>query len=327
MGDLLSPVQTTRKVKSSTEKFELLSANNGARAPAEVTQASSVSRNGESKHSNHKKQDSTAFLKQLYLHNDYPSEMLPEDARDLLKGQPDDEDFFAVLRYLQFGIEGKHNFNIRASGPKASQILSVFVTVIIPDRWASLNTNPITREDKEAKSIILSCLTCMSGLGALHAQIKRLTGLAMSTRTAQSLMLEDAIAVLSDVLYPPSAVQTFLDDTLKLHSKPAQRSVLWQEFCSFVAGGKVLSAVAEALPLANEYKTTAGWLGDGALYTKWLAGNICHAATKVAVAEDETWSMLSQLLRRGLSLGHCGKSTPLALGEGRVIVAYSINGP
>jgi telomere length regulation protein len=311
MGDLLTPVQTTRKVKSSVERFETLLAKDGARSPIDVIEVSSTSRTGESKHSRHKKQDSTPFLQQIYLQSDGSSETLPDDAREILKSQADHEDFFAVLQYLQFGIEGKHDFNIRASGPRASQILNVLVTVTIPDRWASLNTKPVSREDKEVKSMLVSCLTCVAGLGALHAQIKKLTGLAISTKTGGSLMLKDAVDVLTHVLYPSSFIETILCDTLNLHPKPAQQYVLWQELSSFVAGGKILSAVAQAFPLAEppNGKDSAEWLADGNQYTIWLARNICHAATKIAVAEGGAWPMLAQLLKRGLSLGHSGKSS------------------
>ena len=318
MGDLLTPVQTTRKVKSNVEKFETLSLNDQPHPPVEVIQVSSNRRNGgPTKHTKHKKQDSAAFLQKTYLQNDSSSETLPEDAKEILKSQPDHEDFLAVLQYLQFGIEGKQDFNIRASGQKASQILNILVTVTIPDRWANLNTKPISKQDREAKSVLLSCLTCVAGLGALHAQIKRLTGLAMSTNTAQSLVLKDSIDVLAAVLDPSSFIDAVLGDTLKLNIKPTQRAVLWQELCSFVAGGKILSAVAQALPLTDSGKDgekTAGWLGDGNQYSKWLARNICHAATKFAVVQGEAWAMLAQLMKRGLSLGHSGKSTLFCLG-------------
>jgi hypothetical protein len=315
MGDLLTPVQTTRKVKSSVDKFEVLSPNNGAGLPNEAVQVSSTSRTGGSKHSRHTKQDSTAFLQQVYLQNDSASETLPDDAREILKSQPDYEDFLAVLRYLHFGIEGKHDFNIRASGPKASQILNVLATITIPDRWATLNLKPVSKEDKEARKMLLSCLTCVAGLGALHAEIRRLAGISMPTKTEQSLMLKDAIDVLSNVLYPSSFIETVLGDTLTLHPKPIQQHVLWQEVSSFVAGGKILSAVAQAFPLAEltNDERTAEWLADGTRYTKWLARNICHAAAKVAVAEGEAWRMLAQLLKRGLSLGYSGKSSVVRL--------------
>ena len=312
MGDLLTPVQTTRKVKSNVEKFETLSLSDQP-APLELIQVSSNRQDrGVSKHTKHKKQDSAPFLQQTYLQSDSSSETLPEDAREILKSQPDHEDYLAVLQYLQFGIEGKQDFNVRASGPKASQILNVLVTVTIPDRWASLNTKPVSRQDKEAKGMLLSCLTCVAGLGALHAQIKRLTGLAMSAKTAPSLVLKDSIDVLAAVLDPSSFIDAVLGDALKLNVKPTQRAVLWQELCSFVAGGKILSAVSQALPLTESGKDeerTAGWLGDGNQYSKWLARNICHAATKFAVIQGDAWPMLAQLMKRGLSLGHSGKST------------------
>lgn len=259
-------------------------------------------------------QNSTAFLQQVYLRNDSSTATLPDEAREILKSQPDHEDFLAVLQYLQSGIAAKHDFNIRASGPKASQILIVLVTVTIPDRWAALNTKPVSTEDREAKSMLLSCLTSVAGLGALHMQIKKLAALATLTNTGQSVMLKDVIDVLAHVLHPSSLVETMLGDMFKLHPKPAQRHILWQELCSYVAGGKILSAVAQAFPrveLANEEKSLE-WLADGNQYTVWLAVNISHAAMTAAIDASEAWSMLAQLLKRGLSLGHSGKSRVLS---------------
>jgi hypothetical protein len=319
MGDLLTPLKTTRKVKGNVEKLETLALNSSARSPIEVIEVSSTSRNGASKQSKHKKQDSTAFLHKLYLQSDSSPDTLPDDAREILKSQPDLEEFLAILQYLQFGIDGKHDFNIRASGPKQSQILNVLVTVTIPDRWASLNTKPISKEDQETKSMLLSCLTCVAGLGALYAHIRRLVTLAVSIKTAQSLMLKDAVDVLAQVLHPSSFIASVLYDTLTLHSKTAQRQVIWQELSSYVAGGKILSTVAQALPLAESAekdKLFVEWLGDGSQYCKWLARNICHAGTKFVVNEDEAWPMLAQLVKRGISLGHSGKSTVSGLGNG-----------
>jgi hypothetical protein len=124
-------------------------------------------------------------------------------------------------------------------------------------------------------------------------------------------MLKDAIDVLAQVLQPPFFIASVLYDTLTLHSKTAQRQVIWQELSSFVAGGKLLSTVAQALPLAESAEKDrlfVEWLGDGSQYCKWLARNICHAGTKLAVSEDEAWPMLGQLVKRGINLGHSGMS-------------------
>jgi telomere length regulation protein len=316
MGDLLTPLKTTRKVKSNVEELETLALSNSARSPIEVIEVSSTSRHGASKQSRHKKQDSAVFLHKSYLHNDGLYETLPDDAREILKNQPDIEEFRAVLQYLQFGIDGKHDFNIRAAGPKQSQILNVLVTVTIPERWASLSTKPISKQDQDAKNMLLSCLACVAGLGALYAHIRRLIALAVPTKAAQSLMLKDAVDVLVQVLHPPSFIASVLHDTLTLHSKAAQRQAIWQEVSSFVAGGKILSTVAQALPLAElaeKDKLSVEWLGDGSQYCKWLASNICHAATTLAANEDEAWPMLAQLVKRGINLGHSGKSTAPSL--------------
>lgn len=325
MADLFKPLETTRKFNSGVGKFGTLSPNPDVRAPIQLIEASSTRRNEGPSHSRGPKRDSTAFVHQSYLLNDGSSQILPDEAREILKSQPDPDDFIAVLQYLQLGIEGKHDFNVRVSGPKESQLINVIVTVTVPDRWASLNTKPASKKEEEAKSMLVSCLTCTAGLGALHTQIKALAGRELSSKTGPSLMVTDAIDVLANVMGSSSLIETILGDVLKLHSQPAQRHVLWQELSSFVAGGRILSAVAQAFPL-TKFPTDKPpeWLADGKQYSAWLARNICHAATKVAVADSEAWLMLAQLLKRGLSLGHSGKSRILLLGRSFATLTYPL---
>ncbi len=308
MGDFLTPVQTTRKVKTSVEIFENLSVKEDTRPPLSV---SSTNRNDSSVIKKHKKQNSTAFLQQEYLNAETPFVSLPDDAVEILKSQPDFQDFVAVLQYLQYGIDGRHDFNVRAFGHQASRIINVLATVTILERWVSLNTKPLFKEDAKARQMFLSCFTCVAGLGALHARIKTLTALAGSTENspAASLGLEDTIAVLNNVLQTSSFLSRILHDTIAFYGKISQRHLIWQEFSSFVTGGKILSAVAEARPFVeSDINNDSEWLGDGSEYSKWLARNICHAATTATAKDKEVWPMLAQMLKRGLSLGYRRKS-------------------
>lgn len=309
MGDLLTPLQTTRKVKTIVEKYETPSLKDDVR---HVPIVSTDTQNGDSKFTKPKKQDSTAFLQQVYLNDNAHSESLPDDAREILKSQPSQADFISVLQYLQFGIDGQHDFNIHVFGPQATRMLNILATITIPERWASLSIKHISEEDAKARKTLLSCFTCVAGLGALHARIKALSGLAKSRENASSpsLILKDTISVLEAVLQPSSFVACMLHDALTLYGKTAQRHVVWQELLSFVAGGKLLGAVAEALPLIesqNDHARSFDWLGDGNEYCKWLARNLYHAASSVTANDTESWPLLAQVLKRGLNLGYSGK--------------------
>ena len=327
MDSLLTPLQTTRKVKGIKDKFENLSLNN-ENSLTEVS-TTKLKRNGtspEKKPENashtrsHKKQDSTAFLQQSYLQQTYPNVPLEDDAREILKWQPDDQDFFAVLQYLQFGIDGKHDFNVCASSAKASQILNVLITFTLPDRWPSINSKHISKHDAQVKQMFLSCLSCVAGISALTVQIKNLSMMKDASRSA-SLHLRDTLSVLAAVLSGNGFVYKMLRQIIDFHKKPMQKVVLWQELTALLAGSKVLSSVAEAtldsltalLGGSKELSAAADatladeevlWLGKGNQYCAWLAKNIAYASSKSLATETETHKMLATLLKRNMSLGY-----------------------
>lgn len=335
MDDLFKPVKTTRKVQSHIEKFETLSlseprvsqpATNKPKisildlSPEEGDVESetfnlrpSVDSSASHKatqpiHKLHKRHDSTAFLDKTYLEKNAPRS-LPDDAREILKSQPDREDLFAVLQYLQYGIEGRHDFNIHVPGPKASQIINVLVTVTIPDQWLHLRGTNHSQEDKRLKAILLSSLTSVAGIGALLMQARRLS----STSTDNdNPLLEDAVTILSTILNGSKMLSEFLSDSMKLFTVETQRRVFWQETTALFAGSKIFTTMAQILATHRSLDSQGArvaWLGDGPEYSKWLARNISAAATSLPTPNtsgDAQFSMLCQVLKRGLSLGYRG---------------------
>jgi hypothetical protein len=259
-------------------------------------------------HKSHKIHDTAAFLQQVYLQKSGPN-TLPDDAREILKSQPDDENLLAVLHYLQYGIEGQHDFSIRGANAKAAQIVNVLVTVTLPDHWPRLSLEKLSKEEKQMKNILLSCLTSPAGIGALVAQIRKIS--IPQTSSSSRLAIKEAVSALSRVLAPTNILSTFLDDVLNLKDKPAQRNALWQELCSLLGGSKVLAIVTQALVKLQETEsgnTEDDWLGDGKQYTVWLAHRIASAAIKIQPNDSESCLMLMQLLKRGMNLGYRGKS-------------------
>ena len=307
MGDLLAPVSASRKVKNKIERFETLSQSETADQPlVEVS-----TRKIDIVSHRHRKQCSTAFLEQTYLQDSSSGLNLADDAREILNSHPDQEVLLAVLRYYQFGIEGKHDFNVRVSGPKASQIVGSLVAVTIPEQWFSLSAEPSSDQGLETKQILISCLTSVTGIGALYAQIKKLVPLTASGQkpSPARLTLKDTISALGAVLQSSNFVGKILRDVQKLHPQSTTQRIIWQEFVSFVGGGKILAAVAQSFSSIDQGNGSVipdTWLGHGYDYSAWLGKNISYAASKLAKNETESWSMLGKLLKRALSLGHIG---------------------
>lgn len=347
MEGLIKPVKTTRKVQNNINRFENLSlkdtsSSRPASSKSKVSildlspvdsdpasdqfslrpsvDSSHTSVSVQSSHKEHKRLDSTAFLQKSYLEQSSPAS-LPDDAREILKSQPDNEALIAVLQYLQYGTEGKHDFNVRLPSPKASQIINILVTVTIPDQWLHLKAHKLSKQEMQVKKLLLGCLKSVAGIGALLMQIRQLS-VTNSDKTDH--LLKDAISVVSLLLTGNETLKYFLADTNKLFNSDIQRCVYWQEVLSLLAGSKVLSTMAQALTSiqqSDDKEAIPLWLGDGSEYSRWLARNLSTAAiisSSGGGPESSQINMLSQVLKRGLSLGYRGTASS-ACGQGIIL--------
>ncbi|KAI1618478.1 telomere length regulation protein-domain-containing protein [Exophiala viscosa] len=333
MDDLFKPIKSTRKVQSNIDRFETLSLrdtsasrpNSGKPKVSILDLSSEVDDNAsdefslrpsidssnssvsiKSSHQTHKRHASTAFHQKSYLDNTAPAS-LPNDAREILKSQPDQDDLSAVLQYLQYGIEGKHDFNIRLPSPKASQIVNVLVTVTIPDQWTHLEDGQLTKIQAQIKRSLIACLRSVAGLGALLMQIRQHS---VSKPGAANPLLTDAVSVLSSVLSGTTVLKDFLSDAVRLFDNDTRRRVFWQEVTSLFAGSRIFSTLSQAFATIHKHvprKDKVSWLADGREYSKWLARNIAMAAidsSSTSAADTLRMDMLCQVSKRGLSLGY-----------------------
>ncbi|EXJ57111.1 hypothetical protein A1O7_07455 [Cladophialophora yegresii CBS 114405] len=332
MENLFQPIKTTRKVQTNIDKFETLSLKDPTSSQRPASTKSKVSivdlgsegsdaasqnspyrpshdssltlASADSRQSSHKRHASTAFIQKSYLDTSPPTS-LPDDAREILKGQPEVEDLAAVLQYLQYGIAGKHDFNVHVPSPKASQIINVLVTVTIPDLWAPLQQKRLSRNHTNLKANLLSSLTSVAGLGALLMQVKRLSA---SSTGQQNPLLVDTISVLSSVLAGTQILSRLLHDAMTLLSAEAQRRAFWQEVVTLLAGSKILSTMSQIFATQQDLEgmlPAEKWLGDGLKYSKWIAKNISAVAvTTLPTTDPQQTKLLSQVLKRALSLGY-----------------------
>jgi telomere length regulation protein len=338
MEDLIIPTKTSRKIQDNIAKFETLSVKeaNASSRPASTkskisiidissdidsepndtislrpsvgSSNSSRSSKSQPKVTSQRRPDSAHFLRKSYL-EEAPPVSLPDDAREVLKSQPDQQNLAAVLQYLLYGIEGKHDFNIRLPGPKASQVMFVLVTVTLPDQWPQLRQASLSKKDRELKQMLVSCLRSVAGIGGLLMQIKQqLAEVAIGDQT----LLDDTISALSTVLEGNNVLSDFLADSTSSQLTDMRRRVIWQEVISMFAGSKIISATAQAsakYPDQPVWRTDGLWLSDGNQYAKWLAKNISASAVKLTSAvkaNPQHLDMISQVLKRSLSLGYRG---------------------
>lgn len=340
MDNLLTAVKTTKKVQSNINKFESLTLNDGTNrsrsnssakstkpvievdAESEpvplLTAISSRTTTGATQNQQtsaeptvaplqivkeHKRKDSAIFLQKDYL-KDTPPPSLADDAREILKSQPGIEDIEAVLSYLQYGIEGQHDFNVKVTSTKSSLLVRTLVTTTLPDLWPNLTMSKLGDGSKRMRKALLESLFSVAGIEAVLEQVR------FHTRPG-AITSQDMLGVYVDFLHHllrnPDTVLQFLQDCTKLYEKEVQRRLFWQSIVSLLAGSKLLatlSAIPNTIAESGKELTIAHWLVNGECYSQWLANNIAKASIESSHQDLSAWSNLSQLFKRSLSLGY-----------------------
>lgn len=237
----------------------------------------------------------------------------PEDVLNALKSKPDSELLTRVLRWLDPGAVKSDQFNIKIPSPKAAQIIFLLVSATIPDYWVTWQgaDNPTLLNQKK---LLLRCLSSVSGLGAVATRLRVFIDLeedarseAKVTQGSKSKALEELLDVLESLLQGEKFISLIWTDISSLISIPSQRTLLWRDFISTIAGGRVLSLAAEADYVVNHSSPDSRqrcWLGDGSQYSSWLGQNLAYGL----IGHVQNLEALAQLFSRALKLGHIGES-------------------
>jgi hypothetical protein len=332
MDDFLTPVTTVRKVKSNIERFETLSLrenqakddvfptrktipeisdgttrlSNTLKKTEEIEQ----SVNGKNHITNGDTQKEDGLNSK---EGDIPRLVTepissPEQALAILKEQPTEEAFKDAIRYLNDGIQGKHNFSIYIPSASAAQVLNALVTYAIPDRWAILNTGAASSEDKAIRKSLLSCMSSVAGVGVIIARVQMLLTSPQLRKPGSSehIVFRDTVSFFTNMVYHRSFIRDLLFRTHASSSNPGQQHALWAEATSLFAGSKILNVFMEASAVPELRSELSSWLQDAKDYSGWLGLSIATAATNISPSSEEAWRMLANLLKRTLSLGHKG---------------------
>lgn len=333
MDDLLKPVKTVRNVKSNIEKFETLALRESQpkidvistkKIISDISNGSKGSRNGwenedgreQSANGNDIEMKDATSGGDIGI-NKSPVELVqsvdnqvssPEQALVILKEQPADEVLEAVLRYLDDGIQRKHDFNIHIPSATAAQILNVLVISIIPDRWAILSSAGASKQDKEVKKLLLSCMNSTAGIGVLVARLQTLITSSQLRQpgSSQNATFKDTALFLASMLYHKTFIRGLVSQVQSSGAKPGQQQAVWVEATSLLAGSRILNVFQEASTISEVKDHIPSWLQDPKVYSRWLGGNIASAATTIPPNNEEAWKMLANFLKRALSLGQRG---------------------
>lgn len=238
-------------------------------------------------------------------HSTYASIDTPETALKALKDQPDFDTVGRVLNYLDRSLQTQDGFSIATPGPLSAQIINALVTITIPDYWRTF------RQSGRNIPKLIKCLQNCSGLGAILSRLRPLIADCRQkkrldqTRDA-SEHIEDLLDVLSRIL-KSNETSLHIWTNIQTHApNSAQRNLLWKEYISLVASGRVLSMAAQAEDALKERGVTRDevWLSNGNEYAAWLGRNI--ACIICGNLKTDDLPLLAQICGKSLTLGYNG---------------------
>jgi telomere length regulation protein len=228
----------------------------------------------------------------------------PKDILNALNNEPD-------LHTFRTAIEALHifdAFDVRIPSPQSTPILQVLVSDVLPNYWKQLS------EDGSLKDVLKTIVECLTSLPALGAIVFRFKAILNEIAAAgQPDFVLSQAASLVELLERICDGNLFMLNVWRSLNQQAEnknkRIILWGEFVSLLAGGKLLSTVSEiqlVLQKSPDYGHNS-WIADGTKYAKWLARNIEYldreSGDKVNASRD-----CAQFLRKSLSLGYTGMS-------------------
>ena len=241
---------------------------------------------------------------------------LPIDSADnvlkILQSKPSFEALGRCLRWLTSSDRNKSDgFNITIPSPQVAQTVNALVNEILPNFWHLLEGNK-DLATAEQKSLLLKCLSSITGIGALAARLRALTAAfrgpshdQKTTPRSDGPQLQETVDVLQLILQGNKTVLRIWKDNERFIDKAVQRTLLCKELVSWLSSGRLLSVAAEALH-SKDLHAEKYWIGDGRLYSRWLGQNVKSIAAISNTNASKECKFAAQLLGKALSLGYIG---------------------
>ncbi len=228
----------------------------------------------------------------------------PEEALEILRSRPNVSELGKVLRYLS---QAKGDFNIRYPSPKAALLVKAFIDNTVADHWRTLGNADFAEE----RSILLNCLTGLSGLLAVESRIRTSLDAArdasIGVRKSVLAHLEDLLDVLECLLQSPDHLWNIYSELAFANKAKIDLGLQWTELTRLLCGGRLLATAAEAAKFVEGHEKRAGQkyrFYEGAEYSRWIGRNI--ASLILHIRDDEPGRKASQILAKSFSLGYGG---------------------
>ncbi|GAB7341603.1 hypothetical protein MBLNU457_7808t1 [Dothideomycetes sp. NU457] len=232
------------------------------------------------------------------------------DALQVLRSQPDRDELRGVLIALSNNGGSKQIPvpDLRKPSPEAAKIINEIVVTSIPDYWTSLVVeHDGNHESPSNRDLLLDCLRNLAGIGAVVARLRLLSAQPENHNGQSSSQIKDLIAVLDILIGHDELARDLWHQLVVVGKNPAEVRLLWREFSSLIASGKIVSCVAqgEDLSKTSSVSERPSWISDASKYASWLGRNIATLVLSVHATDDEQgWSAAAQLSSKCFSFGN-----------------------
>jgi telomere length regulation protein len=156
----------------------------------------------------------------------------------------------------------------------------------------------------------------VSGIGAVLARLRLLISDTKHSKLAEGTRnpsdhIKDLLDVLSHTLKDDELSWRIWTDIATLAPNPVQQTMIWKEYVSQTASGKIVSIAAEAEDALGVSLTSRkeAWLAQGSEYATWLGRNIVNMIQPMDSSNEQEVAGTSSLVGKAMMLGHTGKST------------------
>lgn len=228
----------------------------------------------------------------------------PKAALDVLKTQPSHGALVRTLRYL---TKGEVNFFL--PDPMIASIAHQLVNDTIPSYWRTL------RNDSKDLKLLIKILRNPIGIGHIITRIRNLIVDSQKRKEPNQVRntsehIVDLIEAVDQILSQEDTSKSILQGILAQGKNETQKKLIWREFLSQVASGRLLALIAEAEDVLKKDDTIreTSWIADGSQYAGWLARNFVVMITSDSMNSDAGFSSATiELSSKLLGLGYTGK--------------------
>jgi telomere length regulation protein len=220
---------------------------------------------------------------------------------DSLKSQPSQHTVVNALKYMS-----SDGFNLLLPEPLNASIAHQLVNDTIPHYWQPLRN---MAQAKQFAKILRNPI----GIGHIITRLRSLIADSRQkrrpTETRDSAIYIEELLELLDVMLGGSEVSFMVLQDIHAHGKNAvQKKLIWREYLSQTASGRILSITAEAEDAlkSDTVSRQASWLADGGKYSEWLGRNVAFMTRDIQKGGEHE-SALAELCSKALTIGYTGE--------------------